>query len=66
MLEDEVVRVSSDWIVVVVITGLLVMMTAYLVLLAFRSRRDEKADGRADGSPYGSAKPGPETGRKAA
>lgn len=52
--------------VVVVITGLLVMMTAYLVFLAFRSRRDEKADGREDGSPQASAKPGPETGRKAA
>ena len=57
---------SSDWMVVVVITGLLVMMTAYLVILAFRSRRDEKADGREDGSPQASAKPGPETGRKAA
>lgn len=66
MLEEEVGRVSSDWIVVVVITGLLVMMTAYLVLLAFRSRRNEKADGREDGSPEASAKPGPETGRKAA
>jgi phosphotransferase system glucose/maltose/N-acetylglucosamine-specific IIC component len=58
--------VSSDWIVVVVITGLLVMMTAYLVFLAFRSRRDEKADGRADDSPDARAKAEPVTGRKAA
>lgn len=57
---------SSDWIVVIVITGLLVMMTAYLVFLAFRSERNEKADGRADDTPQASAKAEPETGRKAA
>jgi len=51
--------VSSDWIVVVVMTGLLVMVTAYSVFRAFRSRRDEKADGRADDSPEASAKAEP-------
>lgn len=57
---------SSDWIVVVVITGLLVIMTAYLVFLALRSGRDEKADGRADDSPEARARAERETGRKAA
>jgi hypothetical protein len=46
MLEEEVGRVSSDWIVVVVITGLLVMMTAY-----FGAPRLQEPKGREGGWP---------------
>lgn len=57
---------SSDWIVVALITGLLVIMTGFSVFLAFQSGRDDEPDDRADESSEAGAKPGPETGRQAA
>jgi hypothetical protein len=58
--------VSTDWIVVAVVTGLLVIVTAYSVFLAFRSGKDEKADDRRDERSRAEAEPSPKISQKAA
>jgi hypothetical protein len=58
--------VSTDWIVVLVITGLLVIVTAYSVIFAFRGGKDGKADERGDERSRDEAEPETKVGHRAA